>query len=131
MSVDFLPLSSGHVLVLVICSDPYFVSVLELPLFHADPCPRTLIGSLWFLRTAGPAILMFIRQRLGVAEEEFKEGNPSFFEALENQEISGLDNYNIKKNPRYRDAFSSEIVEVEEDDDEDVGDDDFGQDDDD
>jgi hypothetical protein len=59
---------------------------------------------------------MFIRQRLGVAEEEFKEGNPSFFEALENQEISGLDNYNIKKNPRYRDAFSSEIVEVEEDD---------------
>jgi hypothetical protein len=74
---------------------------------------------------------MFIRQRLGVAEEEFKEGNPSFFEALENQEISGLDNYNIKKNPRYRDAFSSEIVEVEEDDDEAVGDDDFGQDDDD
>ena len=116
---------------MVICSDPYFVSVLELPLFHADPCPKTLNGFLWFLRTAGPAILMFIRQRLGVAEEEFKEGNPSFFEALENQEISGLDNYNIKKNPRYRDAFSSEIVEVEEDDDEAVGDDDFGQDDDD
>jgi hypothetical protein len=88
-------------------------------------------GFLWFLRAAGPAILAFIRQRLGVAEEEFKEGNPSFFEALENQEISGLDNYNIKKNPRYRDAFSSEIVEVQEDDDEDVGDDDFGQDDDD
>ena len=40
-------------------------------------------------RTVGPAIFHAIQQRLGVAEEEFKEGNPSFFEALENQEISG------------------------------------------
>merc|ERR1711924_49581 len=59
-------------------------------------------GLLWFafeliMRTVGPPIFAAIRQRLGVAEEEFKEGNPSFFEALENQEISGLDNYNIKK----------------------------------
>ena len=83
-------------------------------------------------RTVGPPIFAAIRQRLGVAEEEFKEGNPSFFEALENQEISGLDNYNIKKNPRYRDAVSSEIVEVDDDDDDDDdGVDDFGQDDDD
>ena len=63
----------------------------------------------------GPTIVGLISQYLGVAEEEFKEGNPSFFEALENQEISGLDTYNIKKNPRYRDAFSSEIVEVDDD----------------
>jgi hypothetical protein len=63
----------------------------------------------------GPTIVGIISRYLGVAEEEFKEGNPSFFEALENQEISGLDTYNIKKNPRYRDAFSSEIVEVDDD----------------
>ena len=50
----------------------------------------------------------------------FGEGNPSFFEAQENQEISGLETYNIKKNPRYRDAFSSEIVEVDDDDDDEV-----------
>ena len=80
----------------------------------------------------GPTIVGIISRYLGVAEEEFKEGNPSFFEALENQEISGLDTYNIKKNPRYRDAFSSEIVEVDEDDDDDDDDDDdFGADDDD
>jgi len=83
------------------------------------------------MRTVGPTLLHAIQQRLGVAEEEFKEGNPSFFEALENQEISGLDTYNIKKNPRYRDAFSSEIVEVDDDDDDDGDDDDdFGADDD-
>ena len=74
-------------------------------------------------RTIGPTILHLIQQQLGVAEEEFKEGNPSFFEALENQEISGLDTYNIKKNPRYRDAFSSDIVEDNADDDDDDDDD--------
>ena len=80
-----------------------------------------------FFRTVGPAFMHAIQQRLGVADEEFKEGNPSFFEALENQEISGLDTYNIKKNPRYRDAFSSEIVEVDDDDEGDSDDDDdFG-----
>jgi hypothetical protein len=84
-----------------------------------------------FMRTIGPPIFHIVQQRLGVAEEEFKEGNPSFFEALENQELTGLDTYNIKKNPRYRDAFSSEIVEVDDDgDDDDDADDDFGQDDD-
>ena len=77
-------------------------------------------------RSSGPSRRAFTR-----GEEEIKEGNPSFFEALENQEISGLDTYNIKKNPRYRDAFSSEIVEVEEDDDSDESEvDDFGMDDD-
>jgi hypothetical protein len=87
--------------------------------------------TLFLPSTIGPAIFQAIQQRLGVAEEEFKEGNPSFFEALENQEISGLDTYNIKKNPRYRDAFSSEIVEADpdgDDDDDDDDDDDFGAD---
>lgn len=70
--------------------------------------------------TVGPAIVGIITRYLGVSEEEFKEGNPSFFEAQENQEISGLETYNIKKNPRYRDAFSSEIVEVDDDDDDEV-----------
>ncbi len=36
----------------------------------------------------------------GQREEEVREGNPPFFEALENQEISGLDTYNIKTNAR-------------------------------
>ena len=46
--------------------------------------------------------------------------------------VAGLDTYNIKKNPRYREAFSSEIVEVDDDDDDDDDNaDDFGQDDDD
>jgi hypothetical protein len=35
---------------------------------------------------------------------------PSFFEALENDEISGLETYNIKKNPNYREAFQASAV---------------------
>ena len=82
-------------------------------------------------RTFAPPLFRAIWARFHQGEEEIKEGNPSSFEALENQEISGLDTYNIKKNPRYRDAFSSEIVEVEEDDDSDESEvDDFGMDDD-
>eukprot|EP00961_Rhodomonas_salina_P185129 2499881-Rhodomonas_salina.1 len=50
--------------------------------------------------------------------------------ALENQEISGLDNYNIKKNGRYRDAFSSDIAgEEQESESESEESDDFGFDD--
>jgi hypothetical protein len=66
------------------------------------------------------------------AVDVVKDSNPSFFEALENQEISGLDNYNIKKNPRYRDAFSSDIAGEEQDSEEESEEsDDFGYDDDD
>ena len=85
---------------------------------------RCVVFALFF---ALPFLFAPVVRRLGslfrVIEEEFKEGNPSFLEALENQEISGLDNYNIKKNPRYRDAFQSEIVEI---DDSDLSDDDRG-----
>jgi len=43
---------------------------------------------------------------------QIKEGNPTFFEAQDNQEISGLDTYNIKKNPRYRSSSSLLSLQV-------------------
>ena len=53
-------------------------------------------------RTVGPALLGALAKQFGIeTEEEAREGNPPFFEALENQEISGLDTYNIKKNARH------------------------------
>jgi len=42
--------------------------------------------------------------------EEEVEMQPSFFEALENDEISGLETYNIKKNPNYKEAFQATAV---------------------
>jgi hypothetical protein len=42
--------------------------------------------------------------------EEDDELQPSFFEALENDEISGLETYNIKKNPNYKEAFQATAV---------------------
>ena len=42
--------------------------------------------------------------------EEDAEMQPSFFEALENDEISGLETYNIKKNPNYKEAFQTSAV---------------------
>jgi len=42
--------------------------------------------------------------------EENDELQPSFFEALENDEISGLETYNIKKNPNYKEAFQATAV---------------------
>ena len=81
-------------------------------------------------RTVGPALVKQLISAIRGTVEEVKEGNPSFFEALENQEIAGLDTYNIKKNPRYRDAFQSDIqADVVESDSEEE-DDDFGDDDD-
>lgn len=47
--------------------------------------------------------------RIGQGEED-QEDNPSFLEALENQEITGLESYNIRKNPDYADAFSADVA---------------------
>jgi hypothetical protein len=100
--------------------------------------PATVLFFLFFAfvifefvaRTFGPALVRQIMHQLKGTVEEVKESNPSFFEALENQEISGLDTYNIKKNPLYKDAFSSDIAVDggESDSDSDLSDD-FGDDD--
>jgi len=80
-------------------------------------------------RTVGPTLIKQLVAAIRGTTEEVKEGNPSFFEAQENQEIAGLDSYNIRKNPRYRDAFQSEIqTEAAESDDDSDDDDDFDDD---
>lgn len=94
----------------------------------------TLLGFIAFEilgRTVGPTFVKQIVMAIRGTKEEVKEGNPSFFEALENQEIQGLDTYNIKKNPRYRDAFQSDIAtDAGAESDESEDEDDFGDDDD-
>jgi hypothetical protein len=42
--------------------------------------------------------------------DEADEMQPTFFEALENDEISGLETYNIKKNPNYKEAFQATAI---------------------
>ena len=94
--------------------------LVDLPLLENLPIPQYLTKRivrkpativLFFLvlyiafeliaRTVGPTLVRALAKQFGVErEEETREGNPPFFEALENQEISGLDTYNIKKNPR-------------------------------
>mmetsp|Transcript_42636 Transcript_42636/g.134243 ORF Transcript_42636/g.134243 Transcript_42636/m.134243 type:complete len:250 (-) Transcript_42636:2442-3191(-) len=80
-------------------------------------------------RSFGPALYHLVLKRIGrESVEEIKEGNPTFFEALENQELSGLDTYNIKKNDRYKDAFTSDVAEDNDEDlDEEDEEDDFGE----
>lgn len=118
-----------------------FVETLGLPRFIVKRISRRPSGSVLIVlalflafeiiaRTVGPAVVHVLKQRFLGAVDMQKDSNPSFFEALENQEISGLDNYNIKKNGRYRDAFSSDIAgEEQESESESEESDDFGFDD--
>ncbi len=138
LAIKFLPFAALlHIGVFVWSIGRLDGSTIELPGLSALPIPDTLKMRMFKFHTVAPFILFLanffvlviqpiasyvidqvnlIRGKKVNDEEEDAyledkdEMQPTFFEALENDEISGLETYNIKKNPNYQEAFQATAI---------------------
>jgi alpha-tubulin suppressor-like RCC1 family protein len=137
LAIKFLPFAALlHIAVFVWSIGRLEGKQIELPGLSSLPIPETLKLRIFKFHTVAPFVLFLanffvlvvqpivgyimdqVNQIRGKKEEEedsaFLEEDdelqPSFFEALENDEISGLETYNIKKNPNYKEAFQATAV---------------------
>jgi alpha-tubulin suppressor-like RCC1 family protein len=137
LAIRFLPFAALlHIGVFVWSIGRLEGEAIELPGLSSLPIPETLKLRIFKFHTVAPFVLFLanffvlvvqpiassiidqvnlIRGKKDVEEEntyadEEEDLQPSFFEALENDEISGLETYNIKKNPNYKEAFQASAV---------------------
>lgn len=137
LAIKFLPFAALlHIGVFVWSIGRLEGASIELPGLSSLPIPETLKLRIFKFHTVAPFVLFLanffvlvvqpiasyiidqVNTLRGKKEEEednaFLEDDddmqPSFFEALENDEISGLETYNIKKNPNYQEAFQATAI---------------------
>jgi alpha-tubulin suppressor-like RCC1 family protein len=137
LAIKFLPFAALlHIGVFIWSIGRLDGTSIELPGLSELPIPETLKLRIFKFHTVAPFILFManffvlvvqpvasyiidqinmIRGKKDEEEEdsyadEADEMQPTFFEALENDEISGLETYNIKKNPNYKEAFQATAI---------------------
>ena len=137
LAIKFLPFAALlHVGVFVWSIGRLEGTSIELPGLSSLPLPETLKLRIFKFHTVAPFVLFLanffvlvvqpiasyiidqVNTLRGKKEEEEDAAylededdmQPSFFEALENDEISGLETYNIKKNPNYQEAFQATAI---------------------